>query len=243
MIVLRSLVFNTVFYLNLFGRMLFGLHYLWGPRITAIRALQRWATSSLWLLDVICNIKMEVRGREHLPRGAALVAGKHHSFWETFAVLPLLDDPCFVMKAQLFKIPLFGHFGKKFEMIGVDREAGSASVRKLMSDARNQIAKGRQIIIMPEGTRRAPGDPPAYRSGAAALYKQLDVACIPFGLNAGLFWPRRKFLRYPGTIVIEFCPPIPPGLTRQEFQMRLENAIETSTQCLLAEAKAALVQK
>jgi 1-acyl-sn-glycerol-3-phosphate acyltransferase len=93
-------------------------------------------------------------------------------------------------------------------------------------------------VILPEGTRRAPDDPPDYKPGAAALYASLDVPCVPFGLNAGLFWPRRKFLRHPGTIVIEFLPAIPKGLPRREFQKRMEEAIEASTKTLVAEARA-----
>jgi 1-acyl-sn-glycerol-3-phosphate acyltransferase len=240
MIVLRSIIFNIVFYLNLIVRLVFGAWYLlpFIPRIWAIRALQRWASSSLWLLKVICNIDMEVRGSNHIPKGAALIAGKHQSFWETFAILPLLDDPCFVLKKQLTYIPFFGWFCIKFKMIGVDRSAASSALRDMMTAAKREVARPRQIIIMPEGTRREIDAEPDYKPGAAALYGQLNVPCVPFGLNAGLFWPRRKFLRKPGTIIIEFCEAIPAGLPRREFQARLQTAIEASTQKLVAEARA-----
>jgi 1-acyl-sn-glycerol-3-phosphate acyltransferase len=98
-------------------------------------------------------------------------------------------------------------------------------------------------LIMPEGTRRAPGDPPEYKPGVAALYGQLNVPCVPFGLNAGLFWPRRKFLRYPGTIIVEFCQPIEPGLSRKLFQETLQVTIETTSNRLMAEARQASVRK
>jgi 1-acyl-sn-glycerol-3-phosphate acyltransferase len=239
MIGLRSLIFNVLFYFNLVLRLVFGAWYLlpFVPRIWAIRALQRWAASSIWLLKVICNIDMEIRGREHIPRGAAMLAGKHQSLWETFAILPLVDDPCFVLKRQLTYIPLFGWFAIKFKMIAVDRNAASAALRDMLAQAKREVVKPRQIIIMPEGTRRGVDDGPEYKPGAAALYGQLDVACVPFGLNAGLFWPRRKFLRRPGTIIIEFCEAIPAGLPRREFQARLQDAIETSTSKLVAEGR------
>jgi 1-acyl-sn-glycerol-3-phosphate acyltransferase len=237
MIALRSLVFNVLFYLNLTLFLVLGAGFFFTPRKWSIRALQTWARSSLWLLQVICNIKMEVRGHEHIPQSPALVAGKHQSFWETFAILPLFDDPCFVLKKQLTYIPFFGWFCLKFKMIAVDRSAGSTALRDLVARAKEEVIKPRQIIVMPEGTRRGPDDPPDYKPGVAALYTQLDVPCVPFGLNSGLFWPRRKFLRLPGTIIVEFCPAIPAGLPRKEFQARLQNAIEESSSKLIAEAR------
>lgn len=233
----RSLLFNIAFYLNLTFFMVMGLPLFLAPRRWAIAALKLWAKTSLVLLKMICGTGMEVRGLEQLPKGPLLVAGKHQSFWETFAILPLLDDPCMVLKRELTFIPVFGWFALKFRMIAVEREQGPQALRRMMKRAKEEIAAGRQIVIMPEGTRRAPGDPPDYKPGAAALYGALNVPCVPFGLNAGVYWPRRKFLRNPGTIILEFCPAIPPGLPRPEFQKRLEAAIEGSSNRLLAEAK------
>ncbi len=237
MIALRSFIFNIAFYVNLTLFLVLGSWLFVCPRIWAIRGLQVWARASIWLLRVICNIRMEVRGREHIPPGPCLVAGKHQSLWETFAVLPLLDDPCMVLKKELTYIPLFGWFALKFRMIALERSAGTTALRNLVARAKEEKALGRQIVIMPEGTRKAPDDPPDYKPGAAALYGALELPCVPFGLNAGLFWPRRKFLRLPGTIVIEFLPAIPAGLPRKIFQTKLEAAVEGSTQNLVAEAR------
>ena len=238
MTVIRSLLFNVLFYVNLVLFLVLGSPFFFTPRIWSIRALQVWARSSLWLLRVVAGIGMELRGREHIPHGPALIAGKHQSFWETFAILPWLDDPAMVLKKELVYIPWFGWFARKFRMIAVERSAGSAALRNLVRQAEACIAAGRQVVIMPEGTRRAPDDPPAYKPGAAALYAPLSVPCVPFALNSGLFWPRRKFLRHPGTIVLEFLPPIPPGLPRKAFQAALEGAIEPATQALVAEGRA-----
>ena len=243
MIVLRSIIFNIIFYLNLILFLVLGSWLFLCPRMWAIRALQIWAKSSLWWLKIICNIKIEVRGLENILSGPCLVAGKHQSFWETFAVLPLFEDPCMVLKRELTLIPLFGWFCLKFKMIAVERRAGSAALRKLVSRGKEEIARGRAVIIMPEGTRRGVDDAPDYKPGAAALYNALNVPCVPFGLNSGLFWPRRKFLRFPGTIVVEFLPAIPAGLPRKEFQQLLQTAIETCSTTLISEARAALVQK
>lgn len=237
MTALRSLLFNIVFYMNLALFLVLGSEFFLTPRKWSIRALQAWATTSLWLLRLIAGTGIEVRGREHIPDGPALVAGKHQSFWETFAILPLLDDPAMVLKKELTYIPFFGWFIHKFRMIAVERSAGSSALRTLIKRGQEEIARGRQVVIMPEGTRRAPGDPPDYKPGAAALYGALDVPCVPFALNSGLYWPRRKFLRFPGTIVIEFLPAIPAGLTRKEFQSRLQEAIESATERLVAEGQ------
>jgi 1-acyl-sn-glycerol-3-phosphate acyltransferase len=237
---LRSLIFNIVFYINLVLFLVLGSEFFFTPRKWSIRALQAWASTSLWWLRVLAGTGIEVRGRENIPAGPALVAGKHQSLWETFAILPLLDDPAMVLKKELTYVPFFGWFIHKFRMIAVERSAGSSALKKMVSMASEAVAAGRQVVIMPEGTRRAPDDPPDYKPGAAAIYGKLNVPCVPFALNSGLYWPRRKFLRLRGTIVIEFLPPIPSGLPRKEFQRRLEESIEGATARLVSEGKAEL---
>lgn len=237
MTALRSLVFNVVFYINLVLFLVLGSEFFFTPRKWSIRALQAWGKSALWWMRILCGTHIEVRGIEHIPQGAALVAGKHQSFWETFAILPCLDDPAMVLKKELSYIPFFGWFIHKFKMIAVERSAGSAALKALVSRAKEEAARGRQIVIMPEGTRRPVDAPPDYKPGAAALYTGLGLPCVPFALNSGLFWPRRKFLRRAGTVIIEFLPPIPAGLPRKVFQARLQEAIETATARLVAEAR------
>ena len=183
-----------------------------------------------------------MRGKENIPLGPCIVAGKHQSLWETFAILPLLDDPAVVLKKELTWIPFYGWFIHKFRMIAVERTAGSQALRGMLVRAGMEVAAGRQIVIMPEGTRRGPDDPPAYKPGAAALYSRLNIPCVPFALNSGLFWPRREFLRQPGTIVISFLESIPPGLGKKVFQPRLEEAVETETARLVAEGRADLAK-
>ena len=237
MTVFRSILFNVVFYLNLVVFMVLGVWFFFTPRAWSMAALKVWSRASQWWLEVIAGTRMEVRGAEHLPAGAALVAGKHQSMWETFALFPLFDDPAIVLKRELMWIPLFGWFAWKFGMIPVDRTARGPALKSLLRHAEAAVADGRQILVFPEGTRRAPDAPPDYKSGATALYLKLKVPCVPFALNSGLFWPRRKLLRRPGTIVVEFLPAIPPGLPRKEFERRLVEAIEPATARLVAEAR------
>lgn len=242
MIYIRSAIFNFIFYLNLILFLVLGSGFFFTPRKWSIRALQAWASLSLMLLRVLAGIRMEVRGRENIPPGPCLVAGKHQSFWETFAILPLFDDPAMVLKKELSYIPFFGWFIHKFRMIPVERTAGSQALRLMLSRAEREIEAGRQVVIMPEGTRRGPDDLPAYKPGAMALYGRLGVPCVPFALNSGLFWPRRKFIRRPGTIVISFLPAISPGLDRKAFQQRLESVIESETASLVAEGRQRLAE-
>jgi 1-acyl-sn-glycerol-3-phosphate acyltransferase len=234
---LRSLLFNVVFYLNLALFLLIGSPLLFGPRRWAMAGLKLWARTSVWWLEVLLGIGLEVRGRENVPAGAILVAGKHQSLFETFALLPLFDDPAMVLKRELLYIPLFGWFAAKFGMIAVDRGAGASALRRLVERAARTARAGRQILIFPEGTRRMPGAPPAYRPGAAALYLRLGIPCVPMALNSGLFWPRRQAMRGPGVIVMEFLPALPPGLSRAEFTRALEAAIEPAAARLMSESK------
>ena len=235
---LPSLLFTLVFYVNTAVFLLFGSPLLLGPRTWAMQGLKAHARASLWWLKVICGARIEVRGREHLPPGACLVASKHQSAWDTFALVPLFRDPAIVMKAELGWIPFYGWFSHKFEHVFVKRERGPSALKALIRDAKARAVAGREIIIFPEGTRRAPGAPPDYKPGVVALYENLGLPCVPVALNSGLFWPRRKLMRYPGTIVVEFLPPIPPGLSREAFHQRLQDAIETATRRLIAEAGA-----
>ncbi len=233
---LRSIAFALIFYVNTAVFLLLGSPLLLGPRRWAMMGLKAHAHASLWWLKVIVGTKLEVRGREHLPTGAVLVAAKHQSAWDTFALITLFRDPAMVMKAELGWIPLYGWFSHKFRHIFVQRERGPSALKRLIRDARDRAAEGREIVIFPEGTRRAPGAPPDYKPGVVALYEALGLPCVPLALNSGLFWPRRRWNRFPGTIVVEFLPPIPPGLPRAAFRGALQSAIETATGRLVTDA-------
>jgi 1-acyl-sn-glycerol-3-phosphate acyltransferase len=234
----RSLLFNFLFYLTTTLYVVLGSPLLFAPRRWAMAALANHARFELWLLKTIAGTKLDVRGREKLPDGPCIVAAKHQSAWETFALIPLFRDPAYLMKRELFWIPFHGWFSHKFEMIPVDRDKGPAALRRMLREAKKRIADGREIIIFPEGTRRAPGAPPDYKTGIVLLYEALGVPCVPLALNSGVFWPRRSLERRPGTIVVEFLDPIPPGLPKDEFIKRLVDAVETASARLLAEARA-----
>lgn len=238
MLQIRSLIFNVLFYLNMIVWTILLLPTLLLPRIVFCRLVIYWIKLSFWMLKVICGTTYEIRGREKAPKGGFLVASKHQSMWETLGLFLVFDDPAFVLKRELQWLPLYGWYTLKHRSIPINRRGGSATLAIMNERAREEAASGRQIVIFPEGTRTAPGAPPAYKYGIAHMYDQMKVTCVPVGLNSGMFWPRRKFLRYPGTIVVEICEPIAPGLDRETFLEVLKERIERSSDQLLAEARA-----
>lgn len=237
MIVVRSIVFNVAFYVVMSVYMLAATPTLLLPRGALLAILRHWSSLNLAMLRVICGTHCEFRGLEHIPPGAALIASKHQSLWETFALITVLKDPAYILKRELMWLPFFGWLARKAAMIPVDRGARSAALTAMTARARLEADNGREIIIFPEGTRRAPGAEPKYKFGVAFLYDRLGIPCVPVALNSGLFWPRRSFLRYPGIVRVEFLPPIDPGLDRQVFFDRLKDGIESATARLVAEGE------
>ena len=234
----RSLLFAVVFYLNTAVFLVLGSWLLAAPRRWAMAGLRLHGLASLWWLKVICGTRVEVRGREKLPGGACLVASKHQSAWDTFALIPVFRDPAMVMKAELGLIPLYGWFSHKFQHIFVRRDKGPSALKAMIRDARQRASQGREVVIFPEGTRRPPGAPADYKPGYLALYEGLGLPCVPLALNSGLFWPRRSLMRYPGTIVIEILEPVPAGLPRAEARQLIQSRIEAACERLIAEARA-----
>ena len=236
-IVARSLLFNALFYVNITIRMIVALPTILLPYSFLHGVLRRYASSTLWFLRVVCGTKVEWRGREKLPAGPCIVACKHQSLWETFALFMLLPDPTYVLKRELMWLPLFGWLATKARMIAIDRGSHAKALASMTAAARREAARGRQIVIFPEGTRRPPGAKPRYLPGVAFLYAELGLPCIPIALNSGLFWPRRSLRRHPGTVLAEVLDPIPPGLEKREFLKRLQNATEEATARLVAEGE------
>lgn len=237
MLVVRSVIFNIVFYLNLTVWLIAALPTFLMPYWAIMAVATAWGRCNLFLLRVICGLDAEFRGLEKIPKGAYIAAAKHQSTWETFALLWMFEDPTFVIKRELGWIPLFGWFTVKARMIPVDRSAGSAGLLAMNERAREELARGRQIVIFPEGTRRAAGDEPRYKYGIARLYAT-NVPVVPIALNSGLFWRRRSIIREPGTIIVEVLDPIPPGLGEEAFMARLQHDIETATARLIEEGRA-----
>lgn len=236
MLVLRSALFNIAFYALLAALLILGIPAFFMTRFAVFRLVRLWGGGSLWLLDKICNLKVEFRGLDNIPDGGYVIAPKHQSIWETFALPQFFGDFSFVLKRELSWIPFFGWYTVKGEQIAIDRSRGASSLSQVTERTRELVAQGRQVFIFPEGTRRPPGAPPQYKFGVAHVCCATGARCLPVALNSGLFWPRRSFLRRPGTIVVEFLPVLTPGADKQAFLAQLRGSVEAATDRLMADA-------
>ena len=229
---LRSLLFNIGFFVwtslvVVGGLVLLPLPWPWMHRLGRL-----WCRGTLVLLRVIVGLDHRIEGPENLLREPAIYASKHQSTWDTLIFALLLPDCAYVLKRELYRVPLFGQLLARSRPIAIDRAAGGSALRRMLGSAERAIEEDRAIVIFPEGTRTAPGDHGRYQPGTAALYQRLGVSVVPVALDSGLYWGRRQFVKRPGTITIRFLSPIAPGLERRDFMATLEGRIETACRAL-----------
>jgi 1-acyl-sn-glycerol-3-phosphate acyltransferase len=223
MALLRSLVFALVFYgwtmvavLLSFPISLFGTQALRGWA-------HAWARFHRWCARHILGISTRIEGMP--PKGAALVAVKHQSMYETLEIVLMLDQPAMVLKRELARIPLWGWVVRRYGVIPVDRSAGAAALRRMMRAGEAAIAEGRPILIFPEGTRVPVGMQPPLQPGFAGLYRALKLPVVPVAVDSGRLAPRGSFVKRPGTVTFRFGATIPAGLKRDEVEAQVHKAI------------------
>jgi len=233
----RAVLFYLLFYLWTLVYGVLVIPFLIAPQSLCVAIARLWNRGAMALVRHGAGIDFEIRGRANIPGHPAIFAVKHQSAFETLALPIILDCPAFVVKRELFWIPIFGWYLARVGNIGIDRAAGPAALRAIVRRAREELALGRHVVIFPEGTRVAPGSRRDYGPGVAALYTMLDVPVVPVALNSGLFWGRRHFAKTRGTVAIEFLPAIAPGLPRQHFMARLQHAIDAASDRLAAEGR------
>lgn len=231
---LLSLIFVTQMYLALavLSLVFTPVALVWrGASLFWMRSFCQWTR---FTARVLVGLRSEVRGT--VPTGAVLVASKHQSFFDSIILLSALEAPRFIMKKQLVYVPLAGWHALRIGCVAVDRGKRGQAIKRMVDAVSQGAQRPGQLIIYPQGTRIAPGVAAPYKVGTAALYTQLGQVCVPVGTNVGVFWPRHGILRKPGLAVIEFLPPITPGLNTAEFMAELEARIEASSTALMAEA-------
>lgn len=227
MIAVRSTLFYVVFFGGTFCLAIVGAV---AGAVVPKRLLPfavAWARMTLWAARVICGIRLEVAGRENLPEGAALIASRHQSAFDTMVWFTLVPRCTYVMKKELLRIPLMGSLMTRTGMIAVDRDGGARTIRTLVKEGMQAAREGRQIVIFPEGTRAEPGAILPLQPGVAALALRTGLPVVPVITDSGLLWGRRAFHKRPGTIHIVIRPSIPPGLGRDVLMHRLRKELES----------------
>lgn len=238
MLIIRSILFKCYFYLwTAFACVVMIPFLVVRPSVSA-KAGHFWATGITAGLRMICGITYEQRGLENIPSsGGYILACKHQSVWDTIIFLKLLKAPCYILKKELLKLPLFGRYLRSMAMIAIDRSGGASALKAMLQETINRAHAGRPVIIFPEGTRTLPGQSVHYQPGIAMLYTHpaIQVPVIPVALNSGIFWNKKQFCYPKGTIVIEYLPPLPSGLDRKAFLAQLEKCVETHSKLLMTE--------
>lgn len=234
---------SALFYVLFLGQttvlaIILGTHALLARRRTAFGWAigQYWGNSNLFFLRWVVGVRTRVTGIENMPSGPCIIASKHQSDWDIFAILPQTSRPAFIAKKELMRIPFFGWAASSLDAIEINRALGAQAIPAMLAQARAALDRGCQIVIFPEGTRRQPLDPPDYRQGILRMYESLGVPVVPVALNSGLCWSRNSLILWPGTATAKFLPPIPPGLDRETFRARLIAAIEGESNRLIADA-------
>ena len=224
MLVVRSILFNVLFYLNLLVQIVAALPTLAMPRWGILAVARFWARSNLRLLHAVCGVKVEFCGVTKIPPGPLLVSCKHQSLWETFALLLILSDPAYIMKRELMWIPFFGWYAWKAGMIPVDRSRGGQALADMNARARQELARNRQIIIFPEGGRFSGAEPMPFKSGLYHLaQKRPEVELIPVLMdNLNRILPKGEVLAVPLIASVTFGAPMKllPDETKPAFLER-----------------------
>ncbi len=187
-----------------------------------------WARWVLWMLALLCGLDYIVEGRENIPAGNHIAMSNHTSAWETVAAFVLLPPQVWVLKRELLRIPFVGWGLKLLRPIAIDRGAGHKAVSQVVEQGKARLADGLWVIIFPEGTRVLAGQTRKYGVSGALLATASGRLIVPISHNAGAFWPRRGFLKKPGTVRVVIGKPIDPsGKSPRELNDALRTAIES----------------
>jgi 1-acyl-sn-glycerol-3-phosphate acyltransferase len=232
---IRSMIFYALFFTltAILAIILGGLSMVGLPGV-GWRGVQLWYGGTLFLLRFVVGLKTEVTGAENLPEGGFVIAAKHQSDWDIFALLQYTPRPAFIAKKELLNIPFFGWAARSFGAISVDRGAGGDTLKQLVAGVGKAIDESRQVVIYPEGTRKQPLAEPHFKWGAARIYAGLgNVTVVPVALNSGLFWSRNSLVLWPGVARARILPPIGPGLSMEDFHRQMTETIEAETTKLI----------
>jgi len=187
-----------------------------------------WVRFNLWMLETACGLKYEVRGLEHIPERSGIILCKHQSAWETLALQAIFPPLVFILKRELLRIPVWGWAMATLEPIAINRQAKSAAMKQILRDGEKRLKNGRWVVIFPEGTRVAPGQKGRYGSSGGILAHRVGCPVIPVAHNAGEYWTRNGFLKFPGVIQVRIGPVIDSAtLSASEINQQAAHWIES----------------
>lgn len=192
-----------------------------------------WAWGILRALKIICNLDFKIKGEEHLPKGAYIIASKHQSMWETVFLTAYIPEAVFILKKELTQIPLYGWYLQIVGMISIDRKAGFDAIKKVVKAAQQSLAAGKVIIIFPEGTRTLVGKSRPYNPGIAAIHQRCpEIPIVPMALNSGCFWGKGLSVIAPGCVEVEFLAAHKSQMERKELLSKLQKEIDLKSNIL-----------
>lgn len=221
---IRSLAFNVSFFTWTF--LVCAMFYpLLFTKMDLAFVGRVWASGSAALLRIFCNITFEVIGKENIKE-PCIIAAKHQSAWETIMFHIIFPSPIYVLKKELYQIPLYGHFLQRMNMIGVDRSAGIKALKEMHKGVRAAVEKGRVVAIYPEGTRTAYQTPAIIQPGIISIYQGNIAPIIPVSLNSGKFWGKNSFIKKPGVITVKINKAISENLDKKDFTKILAEKID-----------------
>jgi 1-acyl-sn-glycerol-3-phosphate acyltransferase len=198
------------------------------PRMLRYRVISGWSRLMLWWLRTLCGVRWTVEGREHLPATPSVILAKHQSAWETLAFQQIFPPQVHVLKRDLLWLPFFGWGLALMSPIPIDRGRGLSALRQMARRGKVRLQQGFWVVVFPEGTRVAPGKRRKYRLGGAWLAAHAGAPVVPVAHNAGRFWPRNSFLKYPGEVRVRIGPPIDSiGRDPETINAMAEEWIET----------------
>jgi len=203
------------------------------PRLVRYRVISGWSHLVLWFLRLLCGIRWQVEGREHLPARPAVILAKHQSAWETLAFQCILPPQVHVLKRELLWIPFFGWGLALMSPIAINRARGLAALRQIARKGKERLEQGFWVVVFPEGTRVAPGRRRRYQLGGAWLAAYAGAPVVPVAHNAGRVWPRNSFLKYPGDVTVRIGRPIESaGRAPEDITAQAEAWIESQQKTL-----------
>jgi len=167
-----------------------------------------WLRVNLWSLRICCNVSWRVEGVENIPDHPCLMLAKHQSTWETYYLPTLLPKSVYVAKKSLSYVPIFGWALLALKFILIDRSSGRSAIAQMIEQAKERFADGDSVIVFPEGTRMPVGAEPSYRIGGGMIAEHTGVDVVPVAMNAGEFWPRHGYIKWPGEITVIIGPVI-----------------------------------